>query len=108
MIRTTLLAFVLLVSSRAADLSALDAYCKKALGDWNVPGFSIAIVQDGQVVLTRGYGVRELDKPEPVTENTLFAIASNTKAFTAGGIAILKHQGKLRWDDRVQTYLPWF
>jgi len=109
-IRFTLLTFVFLLSlpSHAADLDAIDAYCKKALADWNIPGFAIAIVQDDHVLLTRGYGVRELNKPEPVTENTLFAIASNSKAFTSAGIAILVHQKKLSWDDRVQTYLPWF
>lgn len=58
--------------------------------------------------MTRGYGVRELNKSEPVTENTLFAIASNTKAFTAGAIAILVKDKKLKWDDRVQDFLPWF
>src|SRR3954463_1914967 len=95
-------------SGRAADLGALDAYCEKALTDWNVPGFSIAIVQDGKVLVARGYGVRELNKSEPVTENTLFAIASNSKAFTAGAIAILVNDKKLKWDDRVQDFLPWF
>lgn len=100
--------FALLLPSRAGDLAALDAYCQKALVDWKIPGFAIAIVQDDKVVLTKGYGVRELNKPEPVTENTLFAIASNTKAFTTAGIAILVHQNKLKWDDRVQDYLPWF
>src|SRR6185436_18575555 len=97
-----------LLSTRAADLAALDAYCQKALKDWNIPGFSIAIVQDGKVLVTRGYGVRELNKPEPVTENTLFAIASNSKAFTVGAIAILVNDKKLNWDDRVQQHLPWF
>ena len=106
--RAVLLLFFLLFSARAADLSALDAYCQKALKDWNVPGFAIAIVEDGKVLVVRGYGVRELNKSEPVTENTLFAIASNTKAFTAGAIAILVNDKKLHWDDRVQQFLPWF
>jgi CubicO group peptidase (beta-lactamase class C family) len=103
-----LLCLFLLLPGRAADLAAFDAYCRKALVDWNVPGFSIAIVEDGKVVLLRGFGVRELNKSEPVTENTLFAIASNSKAFTAGAIAILVNDKKLNWDDRVQKYLPWF
>jgi CubicO group peptidase (beta-lactamase class C family) len=102
------LVLLLSLSARAADLAALDNYCRKALADWNVPGFSIAVVQDNQIVLARGYGVRELNKSEPVTENTLFAIASNTKAFTSGAIAILVNEKKLKWDDRAQDYLPWF
>src|SRR3954469_5587988 len=106
--RAVPLLLLFLFSARAADLSALDAYGQKALRDWNVPGFAIAVVEDGKVLVARGYGVRELSKPEPVTENTLFAIASNTKAFTAGAIAILVNDKKLNWDDRVQQFLPWF
>jgi CubicO group peptidase (beta-lactamase class C family) len=102
------LIFLVALSGRAADLDAIDAYCKKALVDWSVPGFSIAIVQDGKVLATRGYGVRELNKSEPVTENTLFAIASNSKAFTSGAMAILVNEKKLKWDDRAQDFLPWF
>lgn len=98
----------LLCSAQAADLAVIDAYCRKALLDWNVPGFSIAIVKDNRIVMTRGYGLRELNKSDPVTEHTLFAIASNTKAFTTAAIAILAHEKKLNWNDRVQAYLPWF
>jgi CubicO group peptidase (beta-lactamase class C family) len=107
-LRAAIFLLLLLLPARAADLSALDSYCEKARQDWNVPGFSIAIVEDGKVLVARGYGVRELNRPEPVTENTLFAIASNSKAFTAGAIAILVKDKKLKWDDRVQEFLPWF
>src|SRR4051812_12079285 len=106
--RAVPLLLLFLFSARAADLSALDAYGQKALKDWNVPGFAIAVVQNGNVLMARGYGVRELNKTDPVTDNTLFAIASNTKAFTAGAIAILVNEKKLKWDDRVQDFLPWF
>jgi CubicO group peptidase (beta-lactamase class C family) len=68
----------------------------------------VAIVRDGKVVMERGYGVRELGKPEPVTAATPFAIASNTKAFTAAALSILADQGKLKMDDRVIDHLPWF
>jgi len=101
--KTAIFLLLLLVSARAADLSALDAYCQKALKDWNVPGFSIAIVEDGKVLVARGYGVRELNKPEPVTENTLFAIASNSKAFTAGAIAILVNDKNRRHPARFKS-----
>src|SRR4051794_30303711 len=107
-IRLLALCLLLSVGARGADLAAIDAYCRKAVADWNTPGLAIAIVQDDRVVLTRGFGVREFNKPEPVTENTLFAIASNSKAFTAAGVAILVNQKKLKWDDRVQVTLPWF
>ena len=80
---------------------------EKARTDWNVPGLSVAVVKDGQVLLSRGFGTRELGKPEIVDGDTLFAIASNTKAFTAAAIAILNEDGKLLWSDRAQQYLPW-
>jgi CubicO group peptidase (beta-lactamase class C family) len=69
---------------------------------------AIAIVKDGKVVLAKGYGVREMGKPEPVDEHTLFAIASNTKAFTATAVAMLVDEKKLSWDDRVVDHLPYF
>ncbi len=91
-----------------ADLKTLDAYIAKARDDWQVPGMAIAIVKDDRLVFAKGYGVCEVGKPEKVDENTLFAIASNTKAFTAAALAILVDEQKLSWDDRVQSYLPYF
>ncbi|MDQ2656682.1 MAG: beta-lactamase family protein, partial [Bacteroidota bacterium] len=72
-----------------ADLKKLDAYYAKALKDWDVPGMSIAIVKDGKVVFSKGYGVKEKGKPEKPDGGTLYAIASNTKAFTSAAIAQL-------------------
>jgi len=92
----------------AADTAALEAHCRKLLGDWNVPGFSIAVVSDRGVLFTQGYGIREVGKDGKVTPDTLFAIASNTKAFTAAALAILADRKKLSWDDRVRNYLPYF
>ncbi|MEO6394151.1 MAG: serine hydrolase [Pyrinomonadaceae bacterium] len=89
-------------------LAEIDAYAQKALTDWHVPGFAIAIVKDDKVVFAKGYGVRELGKPEKVDDATLFAIASNSKAFTAAAIGLLVDEGKLQWDDPVTKYLPWF
>ena len=90
------------------DLNALDQYLAQAKVDWKVPGFAIAIVKDDQIVFSKGYGVKEKDGSEQVDENTLFAIASNTKAFTAAAIAKLVDDGSLRWDDPVRKYLPSF
>lgn len=89
-------------------LKEIDAYAEKARADWNVPGFAVAIVKDDKVVFAKGYGVRELGKPEKVDENTLFAIASNSKAFTTASLAILVDEKKLNWDDKVSRYLPEF
>jgi CubicO group peptidase (beta-lactamase class C family) len=91
-----------------ARLKAIDEYAEKVARDWQVPGFAMSIVKDDRVIFARGYGVRELGKPGAVDENTLFAIASNSKAVTAAALAILVDEGKLKWDDPVTRYLPWF
>jgi CubicO group peptidase (beta-lactamase class C family) len=116
--RSTRLAFVFILfiilpsSLRAQTLEArlkeIDEYASKAGQDWKVPGFALAIVKDDRVVFAKGYGVRELGKPETVDADTLFAIASNTKAFTAAALATLVDEGKLNWDDPVTKYLPSF
>jgi len=85
-----------------------DAYVTRTMRDWQVPGVAIAVVRDDSIVFAKGYGVRELGKPEPVTPHTLFAIGSATKAFTATLTAMLVSDGKLRWDDPVTRWLPWF
>ncbi|MGC3946178.1 MAG: serine hydrolase [Chryseolinea sp.] len=90
------------------DLKQLDAYYSKALKDWNVPGMSVAIVKDGKVIFAKGYGVKEAGKTEPADANTLYAIASNSKAFTTAAIAMMAKEGKLSFDDKVRKYLPYF
>ena len=68
---------------------------------FEVPGIAVAVVKDGKVVVAKGYGVRKLGDRAPVDAQTLFGIASNTKAFTATALGLLVEEGKLRWDDRV-------
>jgi CubicO group peptidase (beta-lactamase class C family) len=89
-------------------LKALDDYYEQALSDWNVPGMAVAIVKDGKIIFSKGYGTANVDNGSTVDGNTLFAIASNTKAFTATALAMLIEEGKLSWDDPVRKYLPWF
>ncbi len=91
-----------------AALHGLDQQILSALADFGVPGLAIAVVHDGEVVLERGFGVREVGKDEPVTAHTLFAIGSTTKAITAFVLATLVDQGKLEWDKPVIEYLPDF
>lgn len=86
----------------------LDLYIEAACKQWNVPGASVAVVHKDQVLLSKGYGVREAGGNVSVDGDTLFAIASNSKAFTSAALAILVDEKKLRWDDRVQQHLPWF
>lgn len=85
-----------------------DAEVTRAMRLFQVPGMAIAIVRDGQVVLARGYGIRRIGDSTRVDANTLFQIASNTKAFTTALLAQLVDSGRIAWDDPVTKYLPWF
>ncbi len=87
---------------------SLDNYINKAIIDWNVPGLAIAIVKDGKVVINKGYGVKSIITKEKVDENTLFQIASNTKAFTGTALAMLNNEKRISMDEKVSKYLPYF
>ena len=89
------------------DLQKLDAYYQKAMKDWDVPGMAIAIVKDDSVIFSKGYGVKNIKSGGAVDGNTLFGIASNTKAYTAAALGILVDEGKIKWNDPVQKYLPY-
>ena len=75
--------------SQKATLKRLDKYFQTNLEAWNIPGMSVAIVKDDSLVFAKGYGVRDIVTKEAVDENTLFAIASNSKSFTSAALAIL-------------------
>ncbi|GAB2768685.1 serine hydrolase [Rhabdobacter roseus] len=90
------------------DFKKLDAYFANAQKTWGVPGISVGIVKDGKVVFTKGYGVLTQGTSTPVDDKTLYAIASNSKAFTSAIIGMLVQEGKLHWDDKVTKYLPYF
>ena len=98
------------VGAQSVDpkVAAFEAYTAKAVKDWGAVGLAVAVVKDGKTIFAKGYGVRELGKPDPVDENTLFAIGSTTKAMTAAAIGMLVDEGKLGWDDPVTKYLPGF
>ena len=102
---------VLAVSSFAFTqdkVETFDRYAEAARKEWHVPGMSIAIVQDGKVILSKGYGVRELGKDAAVDTQTLFGAMSTTKAMTAVAMAMLVEDGKVAWDDKVIKHLPYF
>ncbi|WP_367754692.1 serine hydrolase [Flavobacterium sp. WC2430] len=88
--------------------SEVDQLVNRTLTAFNVPGIAVAIVKDGKIVLAKGYGVKSIDTEEKVDANTLFGIASNSKAFTSASLAILVDEGKINWDDKVIKYLPKF
>ncbi len=94
--------------TQEARLEGLDDYIVQAMRAWEVPGLALALVTRERVLLAKGYGVKRLGDPAPVTEHTLFAIGSATKAFTAATLAMLVDEGKVRWDDPVLKYLPEF
>jgi CubicO group peptidase (beta-lactamase class C family) len=91
-----------------ADARTLDAEVTKALAAWRVPGAAVVVVRDGRVVYLAGHGVRAAGKKAPVTPDTVFPLASCSKAFTTAAMAALVDAKKLRWDDRVRQHLPWF
>jgi len=89
-------------------LAGFDAFVAAQMQEWKVPGVAVAIVKDGRVVLERGYGQRDVAAGLPAEEDTLFAIGSSTKAFTALDLAILVDEGKIAWDEPVTSYMPDF
>ena len=89
-------------------LREIDDYANTVMTTWKGPGMAIAVIKDDKVAFQKGYGTRELGKEAPVDRDTLFAIASNSKAFTTASLAILVDEKKLAWDDKVSKYLPDF
>ncbi|MBA4064441.1 MAG: hypothetical protein C0501_12155 [Isosphaera sp.] len=111
MCRLALLLFLLAPPpARAADFDAkaFDGLVEAALKDMEVPGAAVVVVKDDAVVYLKGFGVREKGKPETVTPDTVFAIASCTKAFASTLVAMLAADGKLKWDDKVHDHLDYF
>src|SRR5450432_4035362 len=95
-------------SAKPLNSGRIDALAEAALKAWQVPGCAIAIIQGDRVVYQKGYGLKELGKPDPLTTKTVFAIGSTTKAFTTAVLATLNDEGRLNWDDPVRKYLPEF
>src|SRR5262245_25280219 len=102
------LAMAIAAASLASAQDYVDAVAERARKEFDVPGIAIGVVKDGKVVLAKGYGVRRMGDAAPVTPQTLFRIASNTKAFTSAALAILVDEKKIRWDDPVVQHLPAF
>jgi CubicO group peptidase (beta-lactamase class C family) len=90
----------------AQKLSGFDAFMEKTLKDWNAPGIGVGIVVGDKLVFAKGYGYRDYAKKLPITANTLFPIASNTKLFTAVAAGFLVEEGKLTWDRPIRESVP--
>lgn len=87
---------------------SLDNFINREMTRWQIPGLAIAIVKDGEVIYKKGFGVKELGKTDKVDENTLFQIASNTKAFTGTALALLHHRKQINLDAPLVQFIPWF
>jgi CubicO group peptidase (beta-lactamase class C family) len=96
------------IHAQVDPLHNLDPYVQQAMKEWQVPGVAIGIVKDDSLIFARGYGVKELGKEAKVDEHTIFAVASNTKAFTAALLGMLVDEGKINWDDYVVNYMKDF
>lgn len=100
--------FVPSVAQNYFDADKLDEYITKAVEDYEATGFTIGIIKNGDVLFSKGYGVRSVETTEPVTDESIFAIASCSKAFTTAALGILVDEGLISWDDKVTDHLPWF
>lgn len=96
------------VNSQTITSTEIDALVEKTLKTFDVPGIAVAVVKDGKMIHAKGYGVRSLDTKQKVDENTLFGIASNSKAFTSGALGMLIDEKKLTWDTKVTDIIPEF
>lgn len=90
------------------DTTHLEEVINTSMARFDVPGMAVAVVQDDNVVFAKGFGISNLNTHAKVNKDTLFGIASNTKAFTSAALAKLVDEGKLSWDDRVIDHLPEF
>ena len=95
-------------AQKAPDLKKLDAYIADAMVKFDQPGLAVGIVKDGTLVYGKGFGKLDLAKADPVTPNSIFFIASMSKAFTACAIGLLVDDGKLEWNDPVRKHMLWF
>ncbi|MEO8413351.1 MAG: serine hydrolase [Ginsengibacter sp.] len=103
-----LLLTTLRLTAQVITSSQIDSLTELTLKTFDVPGIAVAIVKDGKVIHAKGYGVRSLHTKQQVDVNTLFGIASNTKAFTVAALGILMDENKVKWDDKVTDYIPEF
>lgn len=108
--RYIVLIIIVLVSANvhAQNFDGYEQYVNNAMKDWKVQGCAVAVVKNGKIIYSKGFGLRDVKNQLPVTTNTLFAIGSCTKAFTAATVNMLVDDGKLDLDKPIINYFPWF
>ncbi|MFP5288617.1 MAG: serine hydrolase domain-containing protein, partial [Thermoanaerobaculia bacterium] len=97
---------VLLLLCAPASADEVDSYLESQMRQLHIPGLAVAVVRDGEVVKSKGYGLANLELGVPVTEETVFEIGSITKQFTAAAVLLLVEEGKIRLDDSLAKHLP--
>jgi CubicO group peptidase (beta-lactamase class C family) len=100
--------FTITTSAQTLSSKQVDSLVELTLKTFNVPGISVGIIKDGQLIHAKGYGIANLNTGKKVDEYTLFGIASNSKSYTAAALGMLVDEGKLKWDDKVTDYIPEF
>jgi CubicO group peptidase (beta-lactamase class C family) len=96
------------VMSQSITSAGIDSLIEKSMKTFDVPGIAVAVIKDGKVIHAKGYGMRSIKTQQKMDEFTLFAIASNSKAFTSAALGMLVDEGKLSWDSRVIDFIPEF
>lgn len=91
---------------KPGQIPGIDSVLNRILKDQHVAGFAVAVVKGDQVIYSKGFGYRDIEAKKPVTPNTLFAIGSSTKAFTASLLGLLAKEDKLKLDDKAVVHLP--
>ncbi len=106
----TLAFFTATISLNAQVLSSkqVDSVVEKTLKTFDVPGIAVGIIKDGKLIHAKGYGVRSIKNNFKTDENTLFGVASNTKAMTAALLGMLVDEKKIAWDTKVTNIIPEF
>ena len=92
----------------ASNLALIDIWIRARMAYSGVPGTSVAIVHDQELLYANGFGYADTARQKPATADTIYRIASHSKLFTAIAVLQLRDQGKVRLDDPLTDYLPWF
>ncbi len=105
---TVFLAGCVSTDQKTGKLDGLDTFVTQKMAEYNVPGAVVGIVENDSVVYLKGFGVREIGRPEKIDPDTRFQVASVSKYITGAALGTLVDEGKLKWDEPVVRYLPGF
>jgi CubicO group peptidase (beta-lactamase class C family) len=95
-----------IAQTKPISAKQIDSLTNLVLQTFNVPGIAVGVVKDGKLIYAKGHGIANVATGKKVDENTLFGVASNSKAITVAALGILVDEGKIKWDDKVTDYIP--